>query len=413
MKAQRFRFERFTVNSSSKIQRTGLSRKQKFVRLAALLIIASVLRPPIAGVGPHIPVIEDDLNLSGVATALLGSLPVLCFGVGAFFTPFISRKLGLNGALTLIAVGVLAGLAVRITGGSLPLFIGTAIVGLAISWGNTILPTVIKTDFPKHIGVLTGMYTTVMSGLASFAALIAVPLAGDDGTDWKRSLGFWGIIAVIALVMWLPQMRHQEPRGSEIAVTSLSLWRHPVAWSVSIFMGLQSVGFYAILAWLPSLLQDSGHTPTEAGILLGICTSVGIPMGLILPPFIKHTTALHIPIALFTGVALAGILGLMFAPSTLTLLWLVMIGVGQGATFPLALNLITIRGATPAITTALSAMAQGVGYLIAAAGTYLIGAIHTATSSWTTAIAALAILTAMQIASGWHAGREHVIGEVE
>jgi CP family cyanate transporter-like MFS transporter len=136
-------------------------------------------------------------------------------------------------------------------------------------------------------------------------------------------------------------------------------------------------------------------------------------MGLILPPFIKKASALHVPIVIFTAVALVGILGLMFAGTTATLLWLVMIGVGQGATFPLALNLITIRGATPAITTALSAMAQGIGYLIAAAGTYLIGAIHTATSSWTTAIGALAIMTAMQIASGWHAGREHVIGEAE
>jgi CP family cyanate transporter-like MFS transporter len=313
----------------------------------------------------------------------------------------------------LITAGVLAGLALRISGGAMALFVGTAVVGLAIAWGNTILPTVIKTDFKNHIGVLTGLYTTVMSGLASVAALVAVPLAGIDGTDWQKSLGFWTLIALVALVLWLPQMRHKEPRGSEIAVTSLSLWRNPVAWSVSIFMGLQSVGFYSILAWLPSLLQDSGYTPTEAGLLLGICTSVGIPMGLILPPFIKKASALHVPIVIFTAVALVGILGLMFAGTTATLLWLVMIGVGQGATFPLALNLITIRGATPAITTALSAMAQGIGYLIAAAGTYLIGAIHTATSSWTTAIGALAIMTAMQIASGWHAGREHVIGEAE
>jgi CP family cyanate transporter-like MFS transporter len=401
------------LNPVSQKHPAGLSRRQKFIRLTALLAIAAILRPPIAGVGPLIPEIEADLDLSGTATALLGSLPVLCFGIGAFFTPFISRKLGLNGALLLITAGVLAGLALRISGGAMALFVGTAVVGLAIAWGNTILPTVIKTDFKNHIGVLTGLYTTVMSGLASVAALVAVPLAGIDGTDWQKSLGFWTLIALVALVLWLPQMRHKEPRGSEIAVTSLSLWRNPVAWSVSIFMGLQSVGFYSILAWLPSLLQDSGYTPTEAGLLLGICTSVGIPMGLILPPFIKKASALHVPIVIFTAVALVGILGLMFAGTTATLLWLVMIGVGQGATFPLALNLITIRGATPAITTALSAMAQGIGYLIAAAGTYLIGAIHTATSSWTTAIGALAIMTAMQIASGWHAGREHVIGEAE
>jgi len=379
------------------------------MRILGVIAIAAILRPPVAGVGPLLPVIADSLGLSGAAVALLGSLPVLCFGFGAFLTPWFVRSFGLNWSLELIAIALIVGLSLRVDGSELALFGGTAIIGIAIALGNTILPTIIKTSFNNRARVLTGLYTTVMSGMASVAALVAVPMAGESGEEWRQSLGRWTVVAIIAAVAWLPQLRsHLQPPAADNS-ERVSVLRNKSAWAVAAFMGMQSIGFYSILAWLPSFLQSTGYTPSEAGTLLSICTSVGIPMGLILPIFIRHTHDLSVPTVIAGVIALVGCIGITLAPTTLTLLWLVLIGVGQGVSFPLALNIITLRGSSTAITTSLSAMSQGIGYLIAAVGTYAVGAAHTLSGSWKVALGLLALLTAAQVVTGWFAGKPHPI----
>lgn len=42
-------------------------------------------------------------------------------------------------------------------------------------------------------------------------------------------------------------------------------WSSGLAWAVTAFMGLQSLGFYVVVTWLPQVLQDNGVSPAEAG----------------------------------------------------------------------------------------------------------------------------------------------------
>jgi CP family cyanate transporter-like MFS transporter len=89
----------------------------------------------------------------------------------------------------------------------------------------------------------------------------------------------------------------------------------------------------------------------------------------------------------------------------------VVVGVCQGAGFPLALTLVVLRTRTPQETQRLSAMAQTVGYMIASLGPLLMGAVHDATAGWAVPLALLAALTTVQAIAGLWAGRAAFVGD--
>jgi MFS transporter, CP family, cyanate transporter len=187
------------------------------------------------------------------------------------------------------------------------------------------------------------------------------------------------------------------------------LLRSPTALGLTVFMGLQSIGFYVLVAWLPSLLQDSGLTPTAAGALLSLASFLGIPAGLLAPILAGRAgqqSALAVGATAFTA---AGWLGLLLAPETTPALWAVLLGLGTGSSFPIALVLIGLRSSSPTVTPQLSAVVQGVGYLIAATGPLLVGLLRDTSGGWTVPLIALLVLTVAQGVSGWAAGRARTV----
>ena len=388
------------------------SRASRLLPLLGVVALAVVLRPPVAAVGPLLPAIENSLGLSAFASSILTAIPVVCFGLGSFFAPRLVARIGLESGVVALSALLLVGILVRVHGDIPTMFVGSALIGTAIALGNTLLPALIKQDFPERIGIMTGTYTTVMVSFAALSAAVAVPLAGTDGTDWQTSFLWWAIPAALAVVVWLPQLRHHAARKQEQTSTRISVWKSGPAWSLALFMGFQSISFYAVLSWLPSLLQDAGIDATTAGALLGFSSFVAIPMGLFLPPVIRRPHLLQPTAVAISIVALIGTAGLTFAPTNGTIAWLILLGIGQGTAFPLALNLITIRSASRDITTSVSAMAQGVGYLMAAAGTYVVGALNALTNAWTIPMLAMCAFAAMQIVLSWQAASSRLIESI-
>lgn len=358
------------------------TRASRFLLLAGVIALAVVLRPPVAAVGPLLPEIADSIGLSGFQQGVLMSIPVVCFGLGSFFAPALVNRIGLESGIAALAIMLLGGIVVRAQGGEVRLFVGSVLIGTAIALGNTLLPALIKQDFAHKIGVMTGTYTTVMVSFAALSASIAVPLAGSTGTDWQASFRFWAAPALVAVAVWVPLALKRRAPAAHRAVHRINLWRSGPAWSLALFMGFQSISFYAMLAWLPSLLRDSGVDAVTAGALLGFASLVGIPMGLFLPPFIRRPETLPRLAVVVSFIGLVGTVGLAVSPVNGTVVWLILLGIGQGTAFPLALNLITIRSGSPTVTTSLSAVVQGIGYLMAAVGTYAMGAARAVTHDW-------------------------------
>jgi len=147
-------------------------------------------------------------------------------------------------------------------------------------------------------------------------------------------------------------------------------------------MGLQSLTFYVILAWLPDLLQDQGMGVTRAGFLLAVSQATGVIGTMMVPVWAGRLTDQRRIVGWLGGLEAVALGGLLLPGGTLVAVWVALLGFVLGGTFGLALLLLVARA--PDVETAgeLSGMAQSIGYLIAAVGPAAFGLLHDVTAGW-------------------------------
>ncbi len=263
-------------------------------RLAPALVVGGVvlvainMRPAAAAIGPVIHRIQSDTGLSSGWAGVLVTLPVLCFGLLAPLAPVLARRLSVPAAISVALIVLLAGMLVRLIPGVGFLFFGTALAGAAIAIGNVLVPVLIRTDFPDRTGAVMALYTAWLIGFAALAAGVTVPLADALGGGWRPGLAVWAIPAAVAAIAWLPAlMRRRGAWSASIGPagdphpghTARGLLRNRLAWEVTLFFALQSGGFYATLAWLPSVFRSHGASDAHAGLLLSLTMVVGLVDG--------------------------------------------------------------------------------------------------------------------------------------
>jgi CP family cyanate transporter-like MFS transporter len=377
-----------------------------------VLLVAINLRPAAASIGPVLGRIQSDNGISSGWAGVLATLPVLCFGVLAPLAPVVARRLGVHRAVAVAIWALLVGLLVRLTPGVGFLFLGTALAGSAIAIGNVLLPVLVRRDFTNRAGTAMALFTAALIGFAALAAGVTVPIANGLGGGWRPGLGIWAIPAGIAALAWLPLLVRRgfprgqdEPRASPRMAGAALLVRNRLAWQVTLFFALQSGGFYATLAWLPTIFRSHGASEAHAGVLLSLTMVVGIATALTLPGLagrLRDQRLLVIGCCLLMAL---GWIGILVAPMSAPYLWVVLLGLGQNGAFPLALMLIVLRGGSVASTEGLSTLAQSVGYALAAFAPVAVGAIHAAAHSWTPPVILLLALVAPQLLFGLGAGR--------
>ncbi len=360
-----------------------------------------------SALSPVLGAIRKSTGLSAAGAGLLTTLPLICFGLLAPVAPRLVRRRGTGGVL-LGCLGVLfAGILVRSTDYA-GLFAGTLLIGIAVAIANVLMPGIVKRDFPGHVGLMTGLYTALLSAGAALAAATTAPLARALGGNWRLATGAWALPVVVAIAVIVPLRTHAHP-ATEVMVVSepaRALWTSPVAWSVTLFMGMQSLEFYSALAWLPTVFHDRGVPVVSAGLLLAVTNTVAIVSALV-TPWIAHRLG-DVRLAVLGAVVLAalGLTGLLVDPHHLDALWAVLLGGGQGASISLALMMMVLRSSNQHEAMALSGMAQGVGYLIAAVGPTLVGLLYDLADSWDLPLAVLLGLLALQAGAGYLAGRD-------
>jgi CP family cyanate transporter-like MFS transporter len=283
----------------------------------AIALVAANLRPALASVGPVLPDIRTDLGLSGAQTAMLVSVPVLCLGVFATIAPRLARRWGMEPVIAMALAAITAGLLLRVVEAEGLLFTGTVLVSAAIAIGNVLLPALIKRDFPHHSGTMMGVYTMALSGSAAVAAALTVPAGDLIGRGWRGALGAWVSLALPAFALGLPCAGgHTPPPSSPTGSPSRTLLREPLAWQVTVFFGLQSLAFYAVLSWLPSIYREHGYSPTAASFVLAVSTFVQIPVTLVIPRILAAARDQRLHAAVCTLFTAAGLLGVLAAPTT-------------------------------------------------------------------------------------------------
>jgi MFS transporter, CP family, cyanate transporter len=384
---------------------TRASRAPVLGVMAAIVLLALNLRTLVAGLPPLLDDIRDDLGLSGLAGGLLTALPVLAFGAFAPLTPRLSRRVPIEWLLVGCAVVTAGAAALRGAGGVAPLYLGCALSGVAVAVAQASLPVFIRARHPEATGKLTGAYSMSLTLGAALAAALAVPLEEWLGS-WEASLTAWSVPALVAAAVWMSIARRS---GAVVQGESPpGLWGNRLAWMVSLYMGMQSMAFYAGLSWIPTVLEDHGYSAGSAGALQALSALVQLAPAFAVPVLAARRRDQVGLLWWIVLLQLAGALGLLLAIDVAPL-WIVVLGIGQGGALGLGLILPVLRGGSTASVAALTAMSLCVGYMVAAAGPWLLGAVHDAFGGWTVALIVFAAICLLELAPGLPASRARSI----
>ncbi|MBV6287163.1 CynX/NimT family MFS transporter [Pseudomonas aegrilactucae] len=385
--------------------------KRPWLLLLGLVLVALNLRPALSSMAPLLGQVSDSLGLSASQAGLLTTLPVLCLGLFAPLAPILARRFGSERVVLGILLTLACGILLRSALGTVGLFAGSILAGASIGVIGVLLPGIVKRDFPRHAGALTGVYTMALCLGAALAAGATVPLSQHFDQRWALGLGFWLIPAVVAALFWLPQARQGHGKHA-VAYRVRGLLRDPLAWQVTLYMGLQSSLAYIVFGWLPSILIGRGLSPTEAGLVLSGSVLVQLASALTAPWLATRGKDQRLAIVLVMMLTLAGLFGCLYAPLGGLWGWAVVLGIGQGGTFALALTLIVLRSKDSHVAANLSSMAQGIGYTLASMGPFAVGLVHDVTGGWGAVGWIFAVLGAGAIGFGLKAGRALQVGVV-
>lgn len=401
-------------------------RRPTALLVAAICCGACLLRAPLSVVGALADVIQSDLALSAGSVGLLTTIPLLAFAASS---AFVGRLGALLGKRRLLAAGcglIAVGLAVRSVGGAGCLFAGTVIMGVGIASGNVLIPAVIKERFPLRIGALTGLYTTLMTLSAAGAAAGAQALR-EAGVGWRPALAILLPAALVALVLWLAAQREgadaraasaepapaaglaagaARPAGEPAGGVSLrQLLRTPLTWWIAGLVGIQSAVYYSALAWIPAILAAKGLDPATAILGFTLFTVAGIPLHAVVPPLAAAMRRQRL-FGLASGLlcCLSIVLLLVARSAWACLVAVSLIAVSTAVVFTLAVTLFGLRTSDGDTAGELSGVAQAIGYLVAAVGPVMLGALFDATGNWEVSLVALAALAALIALCGWKSG---------
>ena len=428
------------------------ARPSMLIALLGIFFVGLNLRPAIISVAFVIPDIRSDLALGATAAGLLTTVPLLAFVLLSMRAPGWGRRFGLARTILAALVILMVGFAIRLVPSATALFIGMAVVGVAITIGNVLLPAFIKARYPDKGGILMGVYTVSLYAGPALASGLTLPIARATGS-WRIALLSWGILAVLALPLWLPQVGKVKLRpgapaakvkftdnggasgvaegaGEEAAdasgaassakaappaIAMSSMLRSPLAWAVSVYFAVLSVLFYTVNAWLPTMFLEQGRGENAGGEMLTVVNLVAIPCALTVS-ILVHRTRSQVWATSIGSLGLGvGLAGMYFAPAHLGMAFAVFFGIGHGTATGIAFSLAMLRTRTVAGTAGLGALSQTAGYTCSAIGPVGAGALHDVLSGggvaqpWSVVMAGLVALVVLQFLAGLWAGRDRYL----
>lgn len=335
-----------------------------YLYILALFFVSINLRIGITSISPLLETIRQDLNISNFSVSFLTAIPVFCMGTFALLTGKVIKKYGAEKAI--MACLILIGFATcmrAFTSSISTLFASSLFIGIGIALAGPLLSGFIKEKFPTKIGLMIGIYSVGMGTGASLSAGLTIPLQHVLKDDWNMALAFWGGLTIIAILFWYPVMKRKKNTSTQDKKNNSLPLRNKKAWLFTIFFGLQSGIFYSITTWLAPANQSMGVSSEQAGTLITVFTVVQMICSFLIPTLadIYKNRALWL-----LGSICFVLVGLSLMIYPLTTPWIpsILLGIGLGGVFPLALMLPLYETKTSEDASAWTAMMQSGGYIM-------------------------------------------------
>lgn len=383
----------------------------KLVLVFAVILIAANLRAPLTSISPLLETMSGQLGMSHPVGGTLTTLPLMAFAAFSILSPLLSNRFGVERVLLAAIFLLSAGLLLRPWSGVGQLLVGTAMAGVGIAVCNVLLPVLINKHFPQRLGLMTGMYTVSMNLTGSIASAASIPLARSLGWGWERTLALWGALALFTAAYWLVCCIRFRSEASSLAVrprsyrSRMPLWRYKLSWQITLYLGLQSFLFYVVMAWLPDIAAERRIGAGTSGVMVALMQFGGLPFNFVVPLLagkVKNQRALAMMAAIMS---LAGVVCLFMDHMALLALGGALIGSAAGSAFSLSMMFFNLRTNSPRQASAISGMAQSIGYTLACTGPALFGWLHDRTGGWNVPLVVLLGAVLVFIWAGLGAGR--------
>ncbi len=389
--------------------------KENWGVILAIVFIASTLRAPLTSVGPVVDEIKHVMEINNSVAGILTTISLIIFAIVSPLVSRVTSRITMSRTILYSTILLIIGLYLRVAGDFSLFIIGTLVLGIAIAFGNVVLPSYVKWYFPMQIGIATGIYSGTMNFTAGLGGGLSFPLS-QTPLGFRLSLSFWIILGIIAIILWIPKARKgaklEKQTIDETQVKhhkKVNIVKSKLAWMVALTMGFQSMVFYTVVAWVPSILVDRGVDPSTAGYLLMLNQFSQVPMTFSFPIIASKLKDQRILVVIITILFLTGF-GLFFTQSlVLLVIGMVIAGLAMGACFSLCMTFFSIRARTSDGSISLSGFGQSVGYLIAAIGPFLIGYLHDYTGNWISGIIALLLMSLLFFIFGYPAAKNRVV----
>ncbi|BBY46696.1 MFS transporter (plasmid) [Mycolicibacterium arabiense] len=383
----------------------NVSLRSAALPAAALLLIGLNLRPAIVALAPLLDEVRRDTGMSNAGIGVLSTAPVVCFGIFAPMAPRLASRFGIERTLMGVLVLLVAGVLVRLATPVGFLFGGSIIIGAAVAVANVLVTAMIKRDFERWVGPLSGLHTTMLFGGAVLAAGLTEPIRQAAHLTWREGLAIWGVLALVAIPAWIPSVKRRHRGPATGGVSARGIWLSPLAWAVALFYAFQQLVWYTTTTWIPSFYISLGYSSSTAGWFLAIVCFCAIATA-VATPFVAQRSHKQGHLVVVGAVSCAiALLGIVMKPTAAPAFWSALLGLGFGVVVSLGIMFMSTRASHHSSAAQLSAMSQAVGYLVAAAGPVALGVARDATGNWTLGwLIVLGAVVPMTIA-GWLSGR--------
>lgn len=372
-----------------------LKRTSSLLFAVIAFIVGLNLRPILASVGPLFSVLQREAGLTATQFSLLTTLPVAMMGLAALCGPWLLARAGavrgiMLGLFILLVACSLRGFSTSLTG-----LMGTALLGGAsIGTIQALMPALIKKAYTQTASTIMSLFSTGIMAGAAVAAASAEPLF--SWLTLKPALAMAGVLALLALMLWLPLVK--QPQGEQTAHESVTLSSSRTG-LLLLFFGVGTGAYTLVLAWLPPLYIQAGWSARSSGYMLAWLTLTEVAAGFAVSALIGKFPDRRVPLITVLLLLLAGLLCLVFAPGTTPVLSTLLLGIGIGALFPLSLIVTFDHARTPAQAGKLLSKVQGGGYMIAALMPLVAGIVRDSsvslTSAWLVMSAGVVLLIAI------------------
>lgn len=390
-----------------------MTKKNQWIILLAIILLGSILRTPITGIGSIIGIVKDILNINNTLAGLITTIPLVAFAVISPLASKFSNKYGLEKTLFYSTIIITLGLLFRFYINVYVLFITTFIIGVGIALGNVLLPAVVKKYYPTKLGVMTGFFSVIMTVTASISAAVSYPIASSNifGETFSLalSLNIWIIVALCCIVVYFYIAKNNNKvlgdKGNNSKKTNI--FRSPKLYTVTISMGLQSALYYSSVSWFGQIMVDKGFSNAEAGLLLSISQFAQFPATFLMPILAdKIKNKLIIPVFIVLSYFIS-LVGLLYVNSNMFIMVIIMIlfALAGGGSFSYVMYLFSVKTRNSVEASQVSGVAQSGGYILAAIFPPLLGYIKDI-SSWNSAMYILLITVGILFFAMIHCSRE-------